>query len=107
MLDLINGEEVPIDENPTSEEVDALFRDDDFPNSDQTTLEGADPDSPTAAVKSAIEAQIAENLDTLSINLHSVLVENKDNDAVVYSAPPPAPVPPSPPSSQKTPTTVP
>ena len=89
LLDLINGEEVPIDENPTSEEVDALFRDDDFPDSDKPMLEGADPDSPTAAVKSAIEAQIAENLDTLSINMHSVLVANKDNDAVVYSAPPP------------------
>ena len=60
LLDLVNGEEALIDGTPTSEEVDALFKDDDF------------PDSPTAAVKSAIEAQIAKNLDTLSINMHSV-----------------------------------
>ena len=95
LLELANGEEAPTDETPTSEEVDALFRDDDF------------PDSPTAAVKSAIEAQIAENLDTLSINMHSVLVANKDNDPIVNSAPTlPLPLPP-PLSSQKTPTPVP
>ena len=83
LLDLVNGEEAPIDGTPTSEEVDALFKDDDF------------PDSPTAAVKSAIEAQIAENLDTLSINMHSVLVANKDNDSTVNSAPTlPLPLPP-------------
>ena len=46
---------------PTSEEADALLKDDDPPLCDDAAS------SPTAAVRSAIEAQIAENLDTLTI----------------------------------------
>ena len=45
---------------PTSEEADALLKDDDPPASDVDS-------SPTAAVRSAIEAQIAENLDMPTI----------------------------------------
>ena len=86
-LDLTNGEVIPIDELPTSDEADALLREDSEPGH-QTTDELV-PDSPTAAVKSAIEAQISENLDSLSNNMLSVLVPNKD--IIVDSTLPPAP----------------
>ena len=85
MLDLTNGEVIPIDELPTSDEADALLREDSVPGS-QKIVE-SDPDSPTAAVKSAIEAQISENLDSLSNNVLSVSVSNKD--VIVDSIPPP------------------
>ena len=91
MLDLTNGEVIPIDELPTSDEADALLREDSVPCSQK--IAESDPDSPTAAVKSAIEAQISENLDSLSNNVLSVSVSNKD--VIVDSIPPwSLPVPP-------------
>ena len=84
MLDLTNGEVIPIDELPTSDEADALLREDSVPGSQK--IAESDPDSPTAAVKSAIEAQISENLDSLSNNVLSVSVSNKD--VIVDSIPP-------------------
>ena len=84
MLDLTNGEVIPIDELPTSDEADALLREDSVPGSQK--IAESDPDSPTAAVKSAIEAQISENLDSLSNNVLSVFVSNKD--VIVDSIPP-------------------
>ena len=102
MLDLTNGEVIPIDELPTSDEADALLREDSVPGSQK--IAESDPDSPTAAVKSAIEAQISENLDSLSNNVLSVSVSNKD--VIVDSIPPPGPCPSPPFPSQKTPTVV-
>ena len=78
------GHEDEILELPTVEEAEALLRDEGDP----------DPDSPTAAVKSAIEAQIAENLvmldSKLISNIDSNIDSNKDT-AVPIPAPAPAP----------------
>ena len=60
-------------ELPTAEEAEALLRDDDV-------VAVSDPDSPTAAVKSAIEARIAENLDMLDSSLISQPVSNTDSN---------------------------
>ena len=75
-------EDVPVlDELPTSEEADALLKDDG----------NSPPSSPTAAVKSAIEAQIAENLDTLSTS--KLLNVDSNKNATDNSAPVPVPIP--------------
>ena len=74
---------------PTSDEADALLRED-----EPDHVNDASPDSPTAAVRSAIEAQIAENLDNLSTASIFVTAVNKDDNVV--SAPTLAPVLPLP-----------
>ena len=74
LLEAAQGDEIL--ELPTIEEAEALLRDDGEDTSNP------DPDSPTAAVKSAIEARIAENLvsldSTLISNIDSNIVSNKD-----------------------------
>ena len=74
LLEAAQGDEIL--ELPTIEEAEALLRDDGEDTSNP------DPDSPTAAVKSAIEARIAENLvsldSTLISNVDSNIVSNKD-----------------------------
>ena len=77
-------------EFPTSDEADALLRDDE-PDQERDAL----LDSPTAAVRSAIEAQIAENLDNLSTAAIFVTTVNKDDTNA--SAPPPTLAPFTPP----------
>ena len=80
LLEADHGDEIC--ELPTIEEAEALLRDD-----GENSL---DPDSPTAAVKSAIEAQIAENLvsldSTFIFNIDSNIDSNKD--AAVLPTPP-------------------
>ena len=74
LLEAAQGDEIL--ELPTIKEAEALLRDDGEDTSNP------DPDSPTAAVKSAIEARIAENLvsldSTLISNIDSNIVSNKD-----------------------------
>ena len=84
----MDQEDAPIlDSFPTSDEADALLRDDAPGKPPSTRSDGSAPSSPTAAVKSAIEAQIAENLNTLSTFNFDHVDSNKEN--VVVSAPAP------------------
>ena len=84
----MDQEDAPIlDSFPTSDEADALLRDDAPGKPPSTRSDGSAPSSPTAAVKSAIEAQIAENLNTLSTFNFDHVDSNKEN--VVVSAPVP------------------
>ena len=80
LLEADHGDEIC--ELPTIEEAEALLRDD-----GENSL---DPDSPTAAVKSAIEAQIAENLVSLDSTFISNIDSNIDSnkDAAVLPTPP-------------------
>ena len=69
-------------EFPTSDEADALLRDDE-PDQERDAL----LDSPTAAVKSALEAEISENLEPSYETMYSEIICNKDNDKIVPPTP--------------------
>ena len=79
---------------PTAEEAEALLRDDDDGPSAMGQLqhphqEAPLPESPTAAVKSAIEAQIAENQISADNTLFTVPDSNKDTSTLPTPAPAP------------------
>ena len=88
-------------ETPTSDEVEELLREDSSaaqaPSLAKETLPSPSasvaPDSPTAAVKSAIEAKIAENLDNLLDDPIFVIDANKNDSTQLPTAPTPAPTP--------------
>ena len=87
------AEDLPM-EAPTSDEVDALLGDDSVAvNSSPSRSISVAPESPTAAVKSAIEAKIAENLDTLLDDPIFSLDSNKNDSNKLSLAPAPAPAP--------------
>ena len=81
----MDQEDAPIlDSFPTSDEADDLLRDDAPGNLPPSESVDSPPSSPTAAVKFAIEAQIAENLVTLSSK--PICVES-NKDAINDSTP--------------------
>ena len=81
---------------PTAGEVEALLREGgpglSSGSSQHAPQDILDPDVPTAAVKSAIEAEIAENLVTLTTDakMYSKTDSNKDNFSYFTPAPIPA-----------------
>ena len=75
---------------PTSEEADELLRDDPQFSTSSTRQDNSAPSSPTAAVKSAIEAQIAENL--VQINSYKMCSIDSNKEATI-----PTPLPSLPP----------
>ena len=84
----MDQEDVPIlDSFPTSDEADALLREDAPCKPPSISSDESAPSSPTAAVTSAIEAQIAENLSTLST--FNIVHDNSNKDNVAVSAPAP------------------
>ena len=98
LLEMEQGEENLSMISPTAEEAEELLKvtaDEDLSPSTPGSETHA-PDSPTAAVQAAIEAKMAENLDSLAFDIFpSVNVLNKDNSVasfpslVPFTAPPP------------------
>ena len=98
LLEMEHGEENFDMISPTAEEAEELLKvtaDEDLSPSTPGSETQA-PDSPTAAVQAAIEAKMAENLDSLAFDIFpSVNVLNKDNSVasfpslVPFTAPPP------------------
>ena len=101
LLEMDHKEETLAADFPTSEEAKALLREDDYVTSELDIDEWA-PDSPTATMKSAIQVQIAENLNTLFTNAKCILLFILIKTPLL---PPPTLNPFWPPFSQKTSTT--
>ena len=93
LLEMDSGDEMLDTDAPSAEEADVLLREDSEPRPPEPQLQAQLSDSPTQAVKSAIEAQISENLDNLTfVKILPVNVVNKDVSPLPTLAPfaPPA-----------------
>ena len=88
LLEMDSGDEMLDTDAPSAEEADVLLREDSEPRPPEPQLQAQLSDSPTQAVKSAIEAQISENLDNLTfVKILPVNVVNKDVSPLPTLAP--------------------
>ena len=86
-FEMSQGDDFSDAELPTPEEAEEMLKETDLNASPSAPKETTLLDSPTAAVKSAIEAEISENLEPSYDTMYSEIICNKDNDKIVPPTP--------------------